>query len=283
MPSSNEPPLPRSARAPRPATGAEEDRIHRDKNVPPKKIVREVRASSRPKAFLWVLGIIALVGVAALGYVASKPKSQVADVNNVADTTNAGPPQGYLIGKVDAPVKIIEFADFECPSCGGFATVTEPDVRTRIIDPGLANLTYYDFPLTQHRNTLAASNAAACADEQGKFWPMHDRIFQGQDEWNGEATDAPKAVLRRYAGEVGLDVAKWESCYDARKYQKRISANLADGLRRGVSSTPTFIIGNKMYPGMRNYDELKRLVDSVAKAAPAPSVAVGTTAPAPKK
>jgi protein-disulfide isomerase len=112
---------------------------------------------------------------------------------------------------------------------------------------------------------------------------MHDRIFQGQDEWNSEATDVPKPFFRRYAGEVGLDVAKWESCYDARKYQKRISANLADGLRRGVSSTPTFIIGNKMYPGMRNYDELKRLVDSVAKVAPTPSVAVGTTAPAPKK
>ncbi len=254
----------------------------RDRNVPPKKIVREVRASSRPKAFLWVLGLIALVGVAALGYVASKPKSRVADVNNVADTTNAGPAQGYLLGKVDAPVKIMEFADFECPSCGGFATVTEPDVRTRIIDPGLANLTYYDFLIPGHRNTLAASNAAACADEQGKFWPMHDRIFQGQDEWNGEATDAPKPFLKRYAGEVGLDVAKWESCFDARKYQKRISANLADGLRRGVNSTPTFIIGNKMYPGMRTYDELKKLVDSVARAT-TPPVAAASTAPAAKK
>jgi protein-disulfide isomerase len=228
-----------------------------------------------------VLGLIALIGVAALGYVASKPKSTSAPVNEVLDTTNVGPPQGYLIGKVDAPVKIVEFADFECPSCGGFATITEPDVRTRIIGPGLANLTYYDFPLTQHRNTLAASNAAACADEQGKFWPMHDRIFQGQDEWNSEATDAPKPFLKRYAGEVGLDVAKWESCYDARKYQKRISANLADGLRRGVNSTPTFIIGNKMYPGLRTYDELKKLVDSVGKTVTPP--VANTAAPAPKK
>jgi protein-disulfide isomerase len=179
----------------------------RDRNAPPKKIVKDARASSRPKAFLWVLGFIALIGVAALGYVASKPKSTSADVHDVADTSNAGPAQGYLIGKVDAPVKILEYADFECPSCAGFAAVTEPDVRTRIIEPGLANLTYYDFPLTQHRNTLAASNAAACADEQGKFWPMHDRIFQGQEEWNGEATEAPKPFFKRYAGEVGLDVA----------------------------------------------------------------------------
>jgi protein-disulfide isomerase len=187
-----------------------------------------------------------------------------------------------VIGKVDAPVKILEFADFECPSCAGFATVTEPDVRSRIIDAGLANLTYYDFPLNQHRNTVAASNAAACADEQGKFWPMHDRLFQAQDEWNGEATDAPKPFFKRYAGEVGLDVARWESCFDARKYQSRINANLAEGLRRGVNSTPTFLIGNKLYPGMRSYDEIRRIVDSVSRTAAAPA-APGAAAPAPKK
>jgi protein-disulfide isomerase len=218
--------------------------------------------------------------VAALGYVATKPKSSSVQTLESADTTNAGPAQGYVIGKVDAPVKIVEFADFECPSCGGWATVTEPDVRTRIINAGLANLTFYDFPLTQHRNTLAASNAAACADEQGKFWPMHDRLFQAQDEWNGEATEAPKPFFKRYAGEVGLDVAKWEACFDARKFQKRIAANLAEGLRRGVNSTPTFIIGNRVYPGMRSYDELKGIVDSIAKAGGAP--ASSTTPAAPK-
>src|SRR3954469_1342432 len=253
----------------------------RDRNVPPRKSGREPRASSRPKAFLWVLGLIALVGVAALGYVVTKPKAS-STVRDVADTTNAGPSQGYLIGKVDAPVKIMEFADFECPSCAGFATVTEPDVRSRIIDPGLANLTYYDFPLTQHKNTLAASNAAACADEQGKFWPMHDRLFQTQDEWNGEATDAPKAFFKRYAGEVGLDVAKWEACFDARKYQPRINANLASGLKRGVNQTPSFIIGDRVYAGLRWYDEMKGLIDSIAKTATAPASGA-SAAPAPKK
>jgi len=218
-----------------------------------------------------VLGVIVFIGVAALAYVVRKPKSRSAEVREVADTTNAGPAQGYVIGKVEASVNILEYADFECPSCAGFATVTEPDVRTRIINAGLANLTYYDFPLTQHRNTVAASNAAACADEQGKFWQMHDRIFQAQDEWNGEATDVPKPFFRRYASEIGVpDLAKWESCYDSRKYQSRINANLADGLRRGVNSTPTFLIGNKLYPGMRSYDEMKRLVDSIAKSATAP-------------
>ncbi|MFL5483400.1 MAG: DsbA family protein [Gemmatimonadaceae bacterium] len=247
---------------------------------PPRNTVRNNRQSNRPKAFIWLLGLIALVGVAALGYVATKPKSSSQQALDTTDTTNAGPAQGYLIGKVDAPVKIVEFADFECPSCGGWATVTEPDVRTRIINAGLANLTFYDFPLTQHRNTVAASNAAACADAQGKFWPMHDRLFQAQDEWNGEATDAPKAFFKRYAGEADLDVAKWESCFDGRKFQKRIAANLAEGLRRGVNSTPTFVIGGRLYPGMRTYDELKGIVDSLAKAGG--TTAASSTPAAPK-
>ena len=251
----------------------------RDRNLPRKSAAREARnASSRPKAFYWLLGVIALIGVAAIGYVATKPKAGPTDVKNIADTTNAGAAQGYLMGKVDAPVKILEYADFECPGCAGFATVTEPDVRARIIEPGLASITYYDFPLTMHRNTLAASNAAACADEQGKFWPMHDRLFQAQDEWNGEATDSPKPFFKRYATDVGVDVAKWEGCYDARKYQKRISANLADGLRRGVGSTPSFIIGNKLYRGMGGYDEMKAIVDSIAKATTTPVVTVPTAA-----
>jgi protein-disulfide isomerase len=255
----------------------------RDRNVPRKNAVREARnASSRPKAFLWLLGAIVLIGVAALSYVATKPKQTVRDVAETVDTANAGPAQGYLMGKVDAPVKILEFADFECPACGNFAVVTEPDLRSRIITAGLANITYYDFPLTMHRNTLAASNAAACADEQGNFWPMHDRLFQAQAEWNGEATDAPKPFFKRYAQESGVDVAKWESCYDARKYQKRISANLAEGLRFGVNQTPSFVIAGKLYAGMRSYDALKAIVDSGAKTTSAP-VAAAPVPPTNKK
>lgn len=251
----------------------------RDRNVPRKNTVRETRnASSRPKVFYWVLGIIAVVGVAALSYVSSKPKPGPREALDVADTTNAGPAQGYLMGRPDAPVKIFEYADFECPACAGFATITEPDVRKRIIDTGLASITYYDFPLTMHPNTVPASHAAACADEQGKFWSMHDRIFQSQDEWNGQATDSPKAFFKRYANEVGLDIGRWESCYDAKKYKQRISANLADGLRRGVNSTPTFIINNKVYPRSMSYDEMKAVVDAAAKSAPSAPAASGTPA-----
>ncbi len=240
--------------------------------------VRKARsASSRPTGFYILLSALALAGIAALGYVATRPKPEARDAtpNVLPDTSNSGPPQGYLMGKPDAPVKILEFADFECPGCARFSTVTEPDVRTRLIETGKASITYFDFPLAQHRNTLAASNAAACADEQGRFWQMHDQIFAGQDEWNGEATSDPKSVFLKYAGVVSINTDAWTKCYDSRKYAKRINANFSEGMRRNVNSTPSFVIGNKLYAGALSYDELKAKVDSLSATAAVP--------PAPKK
>jgi protein-disulfide isomerase len=223
-------------------------------------------ASIRPKKPYWIFIVIAVVGASILAYsMTRKPAEPEAAAVAPPDTATAGPPQGYVIGKADAPVKIEEFADFECPACGRFATITEPDVRKRIIDSGLANLTYYDFPIPQHRNSQGASNAAACADEQGKFWQMHDQLFGGQDQWSTEATDNPKPMFSSYAAAIGLDAAKFGTCYDARTHQKRIDANLAEGLRRHVNATPTFVIAGKMYATALSYDELKAIVDSAAK------------------
>ena len=230
-------------------------------------------ASSRPTAFYIVLGVLAVAGLGALAYVVTRPKPAAQEVSNITtDTTNAGPAQGYTLGNANAPVKILEFGDFECPQCGRFSTLTEPDLRKRLIETGEVYFTYYDFPLQMHKNTRAASNAAACADEQGKFWAMHDKLFDTQDQWNGEATDNPGPVFSKFAGELGLNTAQWQSCFDARKYQKRINANEAEALRRNVNATPSFIIGNKLYAGSLSYDEMKAIVDSVkaGQAAPAP-------------
>ena len=222
-------------------------------------------ASTRPTAFYYVLGAIVLVGASIIGYSVMRKPAGAVGTDAVVPAGPVGPAQGYLIGKADAPVKIIEFADFECPGCGQFANVTEPDVRKRLIETGLANLTYYDFPLPQHKNTMAASNAAACANDQGKFWEMHDRIFARQDQWNTEATDNPKPFLQRYAEELGLNMGTWETCYDARTHQGRILANGAEGERRKVNSTPTFFIGDKVYATGMTYDALKAIVDSATK------------------
>jgi protein-disulfide isomerase len=122
-----------------------------------------------------------------------------------------------------------------------------------------------------HKNTWAASNAAACADEQGKFWEMHDQLFNAQDQWNGQATGRPKGKFQEYAKGIGLNVDQWEACYDARKYQARIKANEQMATKRGASQTPTFVIGDRMIGGAISFDRFKSLVDSALVLAKADS------------
>jgi protein-disulfide isomerase len=240
-------------------------------------VVKKSKKSNTP--FYGALAVIAVVGIGAIAYVASRPKAAATTVEPAA--VAAGEPQGYLLGKPDAPVQVIEFADFECPACGQFATLTEPDVKKRFIDTGLISYRFYDYPLPMHRNTWQASNAAACADEQGKFWDMHDMLFNQQDRWNGQATGRPKGQFEEYAKAIGLDVAKWETCYDSQKYQSRIKANEQFAIKRGASQTPTFVIGNKMVGGAIGFDRFKALVDSalvLAKVDTTKPVAGGDTA-----
>jgi protein-disulfide isomerase len=239
-------------------------------------VVKKGKASKSKTPFYAGLAVIALVGIGTIAYVASRPKNAATTVDPAAVV--AGEPQGYLLGKPDAPVQVIEFADFECPACAQFATLTHHDVRKRLIEPGIVSYRFYDFPLSIHRNTWQASNAAACADEQGKFWEMHDQLFYSQDRWAATATTRPKPLFEEYAKAIGLNVDQWESCYDAQKYQPRIKANEAMAIKRGASQTPTFVIGNKMIGGAISYDRFKAYVDSALALAPRDSAGKGGAA-----
>ncbi|MBI2797049.1 MAG: DsbA family protein [Gemmatimonadetes bacterium] len=231
---------------------------------------------SKPSSVFYVALIAIFVGGAGILYVMASRASAVRQPTRIDPTLLAGTKaEGYLLGRPDAPVQVAEFGDFECPLCANFAVVTEPDVRRRLVDSGLVALRYYDFPLPMHRNTWSASHAAACANEQGKFWPMHDRLYEGQMEWNSQATGDPRKVMKGYAGELGLNVDQWSTCFDEQKYALKIEANRAEGDRRRVNGTPTFYIGDRMLDGTLTYDALRKVVDQVLaerkSAAPAPA------------
>lgn len=232
------------------------------------------RSARSMKPFYTGLALIAVAGAATLAYVASQPKAGARTLDPNLPPAKA---EGYFAGNAAARVQVVEFADFECPSCMQFSTITEPDVRTRLVETGQIGYRFFDYPLPQHRNTMAASNTAACANEQGKFWPMHDRIFMGQFDWNTQASRNPKGIFKGYAKELGLDVGKWEACYDSQVHYRDIEANRAEGERRVINSTPTFIIGNRVRPGNIGYDEFKAIVDSVAADATAASAAPPAT------
>lgn len=228
-------------------------------------VVKSQRRGGSRRPFYVALGLIAVAGVAALAWQMTRPRSMA----EIVEATTPGAAEGYLYGDPAAPVQILEFADFECPGCAHFATVSEPDVRKRIVDAGLANFRFFDFPLSQHRNSIPAHLAAACAADQGKFWEMHDRIFMGQPDWAAGpresdfgASRKAKREFARYARDVGLNTSEWERCYDERRHLERILGNREEGVRRGVGSTPTFFIGRRKVSSVLGVDQLKAYVDT---------------------
>lgn len=212
------------------------------------------------KKFITILGIVALVFGGVVVYQMNKPR----DLGVRQIDPNAPLPEatGYLLGNPEAPVKVIEFADFECPACERFFTLSEPDVKKRLVETGIVSYRFMDFPLPIHANTWHASNAAACANEQGKFWEMHDALFSTQDQWNGMATRRPKGKLQELARMIGLDVKQWEQCFDSQRLIPNIQAHEREALRHGANQTPTFIIGSRMIPGSISYDRFKAYVDT---------------------
>jgi protein-disulfide isomerase len=241
-------------------------------------VVSAAKRSGPPKAFWLALALVAIIGVGALAFVASRPKTKVTQIDPSLPPLKA---EGYVLGSPTAPVEVIEFADFECPACGQFATITEPDVRTNLVNTGQVRVRYMDFPLAMHRNTWDASLAAACANAQGKFWEMHDALFANQDRWNGEATSRPRGVIAGLAKGIGLDMTKYDACMDAETYRPQIQATLMEGERRGVGSTPTFVFNGLTVSTALPYDAFKKYVDEALAKAPARTDSTAKTSPAP--
>ena len=147
-----------------------------------------------------------------------------------------------ILGRPDAPVTLVEFSDFQCPFCGRFFATTLPALKKDYIDTGKLRYVFRDFPLDQlHPNARKAAEAAHCAGEQGKYWEMHDALFQNQ-----QALAPPQ--LAEQARAVGVDGARFDQCVSAGRYAAQIERGLADGAGAGVQGTPGFVIG-RTQPG----------------------------------
>ena len=212
--------------------------------------------------FYLALGAIAVAGVGFLGYrmMGGGAVSIPANVTvTAADTSGFN---GYLLGSATAPIEIAEYADFTCPGCAAFGTVQFPDVRARLIETGKVRFRYRDFPLEGgiHKYSRVAAHSAACANDQGKFWEMAERQFQHQNDWALAGNGA--SALKEVAKAAGLDTGLWQSCMESAKYAGRIQASLDEGARLGVGTTPSFLIGGRIYVGL-NSDGMVQLVDSL--------------------
>lgn len=216
------------------------------------------------KGFYLALAAVAVVGAGILVYQTTKPTVSIPANVAVLPADTAGF-RGYVLGSDSAPVEIVEYGDYQCPGCANFDIVTLPDVKERLVATGKARFIYRDFPLDQiHPYARLAAHAAACADEQGKYWQVHDLLFQGQPDWSSGNAER---IIRGYAQAASLDMARYQECMESARYAGRIQATYEQGVALGVGGTPQFLIGGRIYEGM-GYDAMRRLVDSLAALPP---------------
>ena len=221
------------------------------------------------KPFTIVLGGIAVIGVGLIAWQMTGGPPPRPSLSSAPVAPAAGP-RGVVVGSDSAPVEIAEFADFECPWCARFAILTMQDIKNRLVATGRARLRFVHFPLDMHPNSPTAHLAAACGNEQGRFWQMHDGIYDVQADL--VASRRPDRTMREVARRVGLDLGRYDSCMREQRAWPQVMADKNFGLEAGVNGTPSFLINGRMLADgqvPRTGDEWVRLVDSLAAAAAA--------------
>jgi len=188
------------------------------------------------------IGIFTVVVVVAGVFFFSRSKPQE-NPNQKADETVLLSNTKNSIGDPNASVKIVEFADLQCPAC----RTAQPIIKSMLEKhKDQVYFVWRHYPLSTHKNARPAARAAEAAAAQGKFFEMTDILYTKQPEWS-EKSD-PKELFAGYAQELGLDVEKFKSDLDA-SYDA-IDRDYADGNKIGVSSTPTFFINGEKKPGV---------------------------------
>lgn len=169
------------------------------------------------------------------------------------------------LGRVDAPVVMIEYSDFHCPFCRKYTQETFPLIKKAYIDTGQVRYVFRHMPLDLHPTAPQAAVAAVCATRQDKFWPLHDRLF-----------NAPKPVqpddLESHAKAVGVDVARYRLCLKGIARQD-VQDDLREGQRLGLTGTPGFAVGTNLgnermrlerrLAGAAPFDRFKLVIDAV--------------------
>jgi protein-disulfide isomerase len=213
------------------------------------------------KGFYAALGGVAVVGVGVLGWMLSRPRTASIPANVTVQAADTAGFRGYLLGSDSAKIEITEYADYQCPFCQTFSTLQMPTIKERLIDTGRLRWRYRDFPLQQHSFSRLSAHSAACADEQGKYWEQHRKIYEGQADWAESRDAAP--IFRRYAEGNGLDLARYDACMQVAKFAGRIQASYDEGVRVGVNATPTLLVGGRLYQGRLDSDAIAHIVDSL--------------------
>lgn len=199
---------------------------------------------------LWIGALAAIIiGILLIAKIAQGPGAGGVVSDVVSDDWAVG-------GGVDAPVTMIEYSDFQCPACRTYYPILE---RLQSEFGESMQFVYRHYPLRQiHPNAAAAAAAAEAAGRQGKFWEMHNMLFERQASWSD--LSQPNNVFAEYADELGLDVEQFRTDSVSDEVQDRVRRDEASGTRAGVPGTPSLFLNGERINNPNTYEDLRQLV-----------------------
>lgn len=166
-----------------------------------------------------------------------------------------------MLGNKNAKVTVIEFSDYQCPFCRSFWKDSFQQLKKEYIDSGKIKFIYRDYPLSFHPMAEPTAQAAECADDQGKYWEYHDKIF-GEEDKKGQGTVTyTVAELKLWASQIGLNSDKFNQCLDSGKYKTEVQKDFDAGNAAGVSGTPSFFINGRLIVGAQPFSAFKAIID----------------------
>jgi protein-disulfide isomerase len=234
----------------------------------------ELRAKRRQKQQRQRIIIIIVIAVlvivtAGIIIISSNPAIVSGPVAPVTPVAANPRPQanGLSMGDPNAPIKVVEYADFQCPGCKKFFENNEPIIVTNYVATGKVFYTYFPFsfideiPGAKGNESKHAAEAAYCASEQNKFWEYHDILFTNQGAENSGNFNDQR--LSAFAVSLGLDMTKFNACYKSGKYQQKVLDDEIASNQAGINETPSFIVNGVLTPS----DKLIETIDADLKAA----------------
>jgi len=203
------------------------------------------------RMLVWV-GVVAAIALVIYGIVLGVLKT--AENSPVPSSVDAISETDWVKGERTAPVIVVEYGDFQCPACKAYYPVVK-SLSQEFSGTDVA-FVFRHFPLrSTHPNAEDASRAAQASGLQGKFWEMHDLLYERQDDW--ARVRNPNDIFKKYAEEIGIDVAQFESDIDSDAVKSAVDTNLSGGLSAGVNSTPSFFINGNYISNPSSIDEFR--------------------------
>jgi protein-disulfide isomerase/uncharacterized membrane protein len=217
-----------------------------------KKGTDQLKVLKAEMAILGLAFLVAIIGFASLDHAPASASISPELPLDVADSLTVVRPWSHSQGSSDAPIKIVEFADIQCPACR-----TEEGVIKQILNKYSDRVDYIfrQFPLLSvHPNAMHAAEATECADEQQMFWPARGKLYEEQ----GDLSDS---AVEQYMAAAGIDLGKFRKCMLSRRKRSRVADDIADGKALGVRSTPTFFVNGHMIVGAVPLSEFSSLIE----------------------